>query len=237
MSVDVEKVVDEFVKEDESTTTTDVKQEATADQESSTGEQVEEEQVDVAALKRENERLRKANLTLNRKVRAPKEEHAEQREPHSDMEDPLATRDGWLNEIDKRASAIVKPITEANFRRATDRFLKSHPEYAADRSKLTAILNAATGKVDEEEIFEAMGQAWAAANWRDLQATHVQKSESRSRAQKLTASAAGSTDSVPVESNEYTDADRAEAEKAGKPVEKYMRAKRLLEASNFNLNA
>lgn len=229
MAIDIEKEVDATV----------VKQEEPTIQESTTEVQAD----DSAEVRKENERLRRANKSLNQKVKdmETKEEVVEEVQ-QVDPNDKLATREGWLEEIDSRSAAkakeLVAPIYEANFRRAKDRFVKTHPEYATSKEKLTSLLQSAqaAGKMDEEDILDSMGQAWASANWRELQDATSKKNESRSRAQATTLNAASASEGS-RSSEDYSDEDRDEAAKYGKSVETYKKAKALLEATSVNITS
>lgn len=211
----------------------DVKEEAdpTA-QEPSAEKKGDEAKPELSEVEKENARLKKAIKTLQKKVEKPKEEVQE-----TTSEDPLATREGWLAEIDRRAAEKVAPIYKASFKRATERFVKSRPEYATaeGKEKLRPILEAAkaSGKVEEDEIFEVMGQTWASANWKELENAHAKISESRRRAQAVATSAAGASESSEQVADDFSESEREEAALYGKTPEAYRKAVKLLEESTI----
>lgn len=226
---DIDAIVEETVKETV-VKTEEAPAEATTTQETADAAKYER-------MEKENERLKKANKTLNEKLKNPEpKEEVIVEEPVVDPADPLATREGWLNEIDTRAKALVAPIYEANFRRASDRFVKLHPEYSQSKEKLKVILETAktAGKMDEEDILDSMGRAWASTNWRELQAETLKKESSRSRAQAFAMNAASPSEGSPNE-DEFSEEEREEAAKFGKSVESYRKAKALLEKSSIQV--
>lgn len=185
----------------------------------------------------ENARMKKAMRGLNDKVKQLTQPKEETPEPQPDPEDPLNTREGWKQLIDvtaeAKAKALIQPIYEANFKRARDRFLQSHPEYATTEGKdqLRQILEAAkaTGKVDESDIFEELGKAWASIHWKDLEAQNQKTADARRRAQAAAMSAANPPASEPSNQDDFTEDELAEAAAYGKDPAKYRKAKKLLD--------
>lgn len=224
----VEKLIEEEVVNKEEATTQE-----------STAEKTAAENEELAKIKAENERLRKANKTLNEKVKkAPKEEE----EVQADPTDELNTREGWMKLIEetaeKKASEKFAKVRESALKRAKDRFVSSHPEYSASE-KLRPLLERASAlglasKDDEAEMVECLMDAWAIENRKDLESVAIEKSKSRERAQRAAASATAGSSSEKVE-EEYTEDERAEAAKHGMTPDRFKRAAALLEESTTTL--
>lgn len=232
--IDIEKMLGEDEEPDASEK--GVKTEEAAGQGSPADKKADatEEDAEVVKLRKENERLKKANKTLNDEKKAKAEAKAPKEET-VDTEDPLATREGWLGEIDRRAKEAVKPIYESNFRKAMSRFAAAHPEYSSNKEDLRVILEAAkaSGAVDEDDIFEAMGRAWGSLNWRKLEADSAKKDAARSRARTATMTGASPSESSGRQEDDFSEEEREEAARFGKSPEAYRKAKRLLEETSI----
>lgn len=225
--IDIEKLLTDEEEEK------DVENEAAPAAQEPSAEKKEEPSEDKVA--KENARLKKALKSLQAKV---KEKEQPEPEP-ADPDDKLATREGWLDEIDKRseakAKALVAPIYEANFKRAKDRFVKSHPEYgtAEKKDELRSILESvkAGGKVEEGEIYEEMGKSWASLHWKELESQSSKVSDSRRRAQSVAVQAASASDGAASE-EEYSDEEAQEAARFGMTPEKYKKAAKAWAEAN-----
>lgn len=183
----------------------------------------------LAESEKENARLRKATKTLQDKV---KEKETKKEEVVTDPADPLATREGWLGEIDKRAEAKTKaaiaPILDAHFNRAKSGFLAAHPEYASadNQEKLDAILNAAksSGKSEEGELLSEMKRGWASQNYEELEKVHARQSQGRSNAQKAALKSASVGDGIKND-DDYSVEEERKAARLKMSVEDYRKAR------------
>ncbi len=226
MEAEIEKLIpeEEVVKEEE------------AAAQESTAEDKAKETDETTKLKAENERLRKANQNLNRKV---KEVEKPKEEVQEDPTDPLSTREGWLAKIEevaeKKSNEKFAKIREANLKRAKDRFVASHPEYAAS-DKLRSVLEKASlmglaSKDDETDMNECLLDAWAVENRKELEQANQERTKARERAQRATISATSSSSSERVE-DDFSEAERDEAAKHKMSPERYRQAERMLEETS-----
>lgn len=229
MMTEIEKLLSEDGEKDLENT-----EDATASEQSADKKADGKEDKEKAVLKRELKRRQEEIDRLKKAKEEPKAEEAA---------DPLATREGWLSEIDKRAEAKAdakfSALREANLRKARDRFIAQHPEYAGDtgKAKLRSVLEKAnafglTSKMTEEEMTECILDAWAVENRKELEVVAEDKRKQRERAQKAALSAAGTGGASEKVEDDFTEDERATAQRYGMTPERYREAeKRLAEAS------
>lgn len=230
---DIEKLLSDEEGKDVETTETTVSE--TSAEEKSDGKGKKDE---VTVLKRELARRQKEIELLKK----PKEE------PKAEADaDPLGTREGWLAEIDKRAEAKAdakfSALKEANLRKARDRFIAQHPEYAGDagKTKLRTVLERAnalglTSKLDEGEMTEVILDAWAIENRKELEVVAEDRRKQRERAQKAASQAAGTGGASEKIEDDFTETERETASKYGMTPERYRKAERRLAEANYSLN-
>lgn len=203
-----------------------------------------------AEQKGDDEKVKKENAQLKRELarrqkeldalKAAKEEKTE--ELKADPADPLTTREGWLAEIDRRAEAKLAPLKESNLRKARDRFIASHPEYAGEtgKTKLRSVFDRAKvfgleAKHDVDEMMECLLDAWAVENRKELEKAAEERSKSRERAQKMTSSAAAAGGGSEKVEDDFTEAEREQAAKHGMTPERYREAEKRLADAEYSL--
>ena len=205
-------------------------------------EQSAEEKGDDEKVKKENAQLKRELARRQKELDSLKATKEQPNEPVADPADPLATREGWLAEIDRRAEAKLAPLKESNLRKARDRFIASHPEYAGEigKTKLRSVFDRAKvfgleAKHDSDEMMECLLDAWAVENRKELEKAAEDRSKSRERAQKLASSAAASGGGSEKVEDDFTEAEREQASKLGLTPERYRDAEKRLQEAEHSL--
>lgn len=131
----------------------------------------------------------------------------------------------WLKKIDEKTDARIKPILDANFKKAFKRFIENHPEYSLPERKaqLKECVERTKGKVEEDDIYSSLGEHWASQNFHELEKIASQREQSRSNAQRQALHSSSVGEGVKQE-DDFTEEERTKAEKLDMSVEDYRRA-------------
>ena len=224
--IDIDKLLADDEPEEE---TKDLKQEEPSTEQKSAAEKTDEtESEKVKALKKVIRDRQKEIADLKASKETKKEEVV-------DAADPLATREGWLKQIKDTANETIKPILDANQKRAIKTFIERHPEYATgeNKSKLKECVAAAQGQVEEGDILISMSRAWASQNYQELERAAARREQGRTNAQKSALKAASTGESVQNE-DDFTEEESDKAAKLGMSAAEYRRAHAQYRANSVN---
>ncbi len=231
MDADIEKLLSDDTEEENKDLK---KEEQSAAQEESPAEKTDETDLAKAnkTLKRELRKRQEELATLKAKKEEPVKE-AEAKELKIDENDPGVKL--WDKRIEEKALEKVKPILEANRNRAIRQFIERRPEYASgeNKAKLKECVEAASGKVEEGEILEAMLRTWASQNYQELEKAAARRDQSRTQAQRSAIKASSVGEGVRNE-DDFTEAESSKAESLGMTVEEYRKARAGYRANSVN---
>lgn len=226
--IDVEKLLEPEPQEEEEK---DLKPEVVAEQEKSPAKEPEGETEREKKLKRQLIARQKEIERLKAEKDEPKKEIAE--ELTIDENDPGVKL--WNKKIEEVTKSAIKPILEANQKRAIKTFVERHPEYATPeyKSKLQELVAQTTGKVEEGEILETLMRGWGSQNWQELEKAQSKREIGRAGAQKAAARATSTGDGLRKD-DDYTEEEERKAAKLGMTPDEYRKHRAAYRANSVN---
>lgn len=211
---------------DETEEQKDLKTEETTAENKSTQETAEEKESKREKILKRELRKRQEEIELlkaEKETKVETKEEALNQELAIDENDPGAKL--WLEKINQTTKEAIKPILEANQKRAVKAFLDRHPEYATPeyKTKLQEIVKSAQG-VEEGELLTSMSKAWAAQNYEELERIQAKREAGRQGAQKAAIHASSTGEGIRRE-DDFSEEEERKAARLGMSPEEYRKAR------------